>query len=123
MTAVMDDTAPVEMHTCRMHAIRSQAEEMLRAHGLADWSFTFNHRKTEMGLCRYDVKVIELSLYFVRLNGAEAVLAGGPQPDGKRDEDLDSRQLADGRQLDEQRRRLALRPLVLVEPRGDRDLG
>jgi predicted SprT family Zn-dependent metalloprotease len=46
---------------------------MLAYYGLCDWSFTFNRRKREMGLCLYEPKVIALSLHFIRLNGEEAI--------------------------------------------------
>jgi predicted SprT family Zn-dependent metalloprotease len=49
------------------------ANGLLAWYGLNDWTFTFNRRKTEMGLCLYSIKRIELSRYFVELNSAEAI--------------------------------------------------
>jgi predicted SprT family Zn-dependent metalloprotease len=52
---------------------RVLANELLAWYGLNDWTFTFNRRKTEMGLCLYARKRIELSRHFVELNGTEAI--------------------------------------------------
>jgi predicted SprT family Zn-dependent metalloprotease len=46
---------------------------LLDCHGLADWSFAFNRRKTQMGLCLYGVRAVELSTHFVERNGPEVV--------------------------------------------------
>ena len=59
--------------TNRALRIRELANEMLALYGLKDWTLTFNRRKTEMGLCLYSPKRIELSLYFIELNGDNAV--------------------------------------------------
>jgi predicted SprT family Zn-dependent metalloprotease len=59
--------------TSRALRIRQIANEMLTLYGLEDWTFTYNRRKTEMGLCLYSPKRIELSQYFIELNGDEAV--------------------------------------------------
>lgn len=42
-------------------------------HGLSGWSFGYNRRKRSLGLCRYEEKRIELSIYFVTNNSLEAV--------------------------------------------------
>ncbi len=47
--------------------------ELLIRHGLRDWSFAFNRRKQEMGLCLYGPQVIYLSVHFIELNEDEAV--------------------------------------------------
>jgi predicted SprT family Zn-dependent metalloprotease len=52
---------------------QSLALSLLRHHGLNDWTFTWNRRKRSLGLCRYHEKTIQLSVYFVRDNGIEAV--------------------------------------------------
>jgi predicted SprT family Zn-dependent metalloprotease len=46
---------------------------MLARYGLEDWTFRFNRRKTEMGLCLYGPKQIELSVHFVQRNSDEAI--------------------------------------------------
>jgi predicted SprT family Zn-dependent metalloprotease len=58
----------------RLVRVRALAHDLLRTHGLLDWSFGCNRRKTEMGVCLYDPKRIELSVYFVVLNDDETIL-------------------------------------------------
>jgi predicted SprT family Zn-dependent metalloprotease len=59
------------------HALRSEvrdlALQLMAQHGLHEWSFAFNRRKQALGLCRYAVKTIELSIYFVDGNGSEEI--------------------------------------------------
>lgn len=57
----------------RAMCVRGLARAMLASYGLKDWTFTFNRRKTEMGLCLYCPKRIELSVYFIELNNDEAI--------------------------------------------------
>ena len=57
----------------RAREVHRLAGELLDAHGLHDWSFSFNRRKRDMGLCLYGPRVIQLSLYFVLLNDDAAV--------------------------------------------------
>ncbi len=57
----------------RTAAARSLADHLLRSFGLADWTFRFNRSKCMMGLCRFDPKVIELSVHFVERNDDGAV--------------------------------------------------
>ena len=52
---------------------RDLACRLLTAYGLRDWSFAFNRSKRQMGCCRYDPKVIELSRYFVELNARDLI--------------------------------------------------
>ncbi|WP_432799372.1 SprT-like domain-containing protein [Poriferisphaera sp. WC338] len=52
---------------------RQLALELLKAHDLSDWSFTFNHRKRSLGLCRYREKQIELSLHYIKRNEHDAI--------------------------------------------------
>jgi predicted SprT family Zn-dependent metalloprotease len=59
--------------TTRAVAARRLAVELLATHGLPGWSFAFNRSKTNMGLCRYGPRVIELSIHFVERNGEEVV--------------------------------------------------
>src|SRR5262249_48938208 len=54
-------------------AAQSLANTMLQQHSLPGWRFTWNRRKRSLGLCRYREKTIQLSIYFVRDNGLEAV--------------------------------------------------
>jgi predicted SprT family Zn-dependent metalloprotease len=49
-------------------SVQALAHDLLRAHGLAHWSFGWNRRKRSLGLCRYREKRIELSAYFVAAN-------------------------------------------------------
>lgn len=49
------------------------ARQLMNAHGLNDWRFRFNRRKRAMGLCRYDRKIIELSIHFVLANAQSKV--------------------------------------------------
>jgi predicted SprT family Zn-dependent metalloprotease len=53
--------------------VRLLAEQLLAAHGLDGWSFRFNRSKLNLGLCRWGVRTIELSVYFVERNPLEAV--------------------------------------------------
>jgi predicted SprT family Zn-dependent metalloprotease len=50
------------------------AQRLLRLYGLEDWSFAYNRRKVEMGLCHFEARRIELSIYFVERNGMEAIV-------------------------------------------------
>jgi predicted SprT family Zn-dependent metalloprotease len=49
------------------------ASVLLASYGLDEWSFAYNRRKREMGLCLYEPKLIQLSLHFVLLNDDSAV--------------------------------------------------
>jgi predicted SprT family Zn-dependent metalloprotease len=42
-------------------------------HGLRGWSFAFNRRKEAVGLCVFDRRTIELSIYFVERNPEEEI--------------------------------------------------
>lgn len=46
------------------------ANRLLEAHGLteAGWTFAFNRRRRSLGLCRFDLKRIEISAPFTVLN-------------------------------------------------------
>jgi predicted SprT family Zn-dependent metalloprotease len=57
----------------RRTAARALAVELMACHGLHDWHFAFNRRKRAMGLCRYAVRTIELSIYLVDGNGADEI--------------------------------------------------
>lgn len=54
--------------------VRRLARELMDRHGLRDWMFGFNRRKRAMGLCRYEIKAIELSWDFVQRNPEEEIL-------------------------------------------------
>jgi predicted SprT family Zn-dependent metalloprotease len=54
-------------------AVRHLASELLDRYGLRDWSIQFNRRKTEMGLCLFDSRTIQLSIHFVELNDMDAI--------------------------------------------------
>ena len=59
------------------YARRSQARgvalELMALHGLQGWTFCFNRRKRTLGLCRYQEKAIELSVYLIDRNGTEEI--------------------------------------------------
>jgi predicted SprT family Zn-dependent metalloprotease len=57
----------------RALGVHKLACELLVRHGLRDWSFAFNRRKQEMGLCLYGPRTIFLSVHFIELNEDEAV--------------------------------------------------
>jgi predicted SprT family Zn-dependent metalloprotease len=57
----------------RFHDARKLAVELLAAHGLRDWKFRFNRRKRSMGMCFYEPRAIELSVYFVERNEGEEI--------------------------------------------------
>jgi predicted SprT family Zn-dependent metalloprotease len=46
----------------------------MRSFGLDDWSFGWNRRVWSMGLCRYSLRRIELSVHLVQRNPAEEVM-------------------------------------------------
>jgi predicted SprT family Zn-dependent metalloprotease len=50
------------------------AQELLAAHGLADWSFAYNRGKRTLGLCIYQRRAIELSIHFVLRNSPEEIV-------------------------------------------------
>jgi len=49
------------------------ARELLTAHGLTGWSFSFNRSRVNMGVCKYGPRTIELSTFFVERNTDEAI--------------------------------------------------
>jgi len=57
----------------RRNEVRKLAIELMARHGLRDWTFGFNRRKQTLGLCRYQAKGIELSIYFVDQNPIEEI--------------------------------------------------
>jgi len=56
------------LFTSRTREVERLARELLAAHGLLNWSFAFNRRKTTMGVCFYTRRTIELSIHFVERN-------------------------------------------------------
>jgi predicted SprT family Zn-dependent metalloprotease len=52
----------------RAVAARHLALDLMAVHGLRGWTFRFNRSKTNLGLCRYGPRVIELSVHFVERN-------------------------------------------------------
>jgi predicted SprT family Zn-dependent metalloprotease len=58
----------------KLREVQDLADDLLADHGLVAWSFAFNRRKTQMGICLETSKSIQLSAYFVLLNGDEAIL-------------------------------------------------
>ncbi|MCD4689695.1 MAG: SprT-like domain-containing protein [Desulfuromonadaceae bacterium] len=58
----------------RLTAIQKQADHLLREHGLADWSFDFDHATRRAGCCDYRRKRISLALQFSR-RASEAEIA------------------------------------------------
>src|SRR5436190_24197018 len=57
----------------RVGEVHRLACELLDSYGLQDWSFAFNRRKRDMGLCLYGSRVIQLSMHFILLNDNVAV--------------------------------------------------
>lgn len=47
-------------------AIRREAKELLKKHGLTEWTFSFDRAKTRAGVCHYRSKTIALSVYYVK---------------------------------------------------------
>src|SRR3954468_6565933 len=57
----------------RAVAARRLALDLMAGHRLRGWSFRFNRSKTNLGLCRYGPRLIELSVHFVERNSREEV--------------------------------------------------
>ena len=57
----------------RRTGARKLALELMARHGLHDWRFGFNRRKRSMGLCRFESRTIELSMYFVDGNSEDEI--------------------------------------------------
>lgn len=49
----------------RRNEVVQIAIELMQRYGLDRWQFAFNRRKRTLGLCRYDLRRIELSIHFV----------------------------------------------------------
>jgi hypothetical protein len=49
---------------------RKLALEVMARHALHGWTFNFNKRKRTLGLCRYEMHAIELSIYLVDRNSS-----------------------------------------------------
>lgn len=49
------------------------ALELMKAHGLRDWTYDTNNRKRALGLCFSELKKIELSVHFIEHNKASVV--------------------------------------------------
>lgn len=65
------ETSPSD---ARMDAVQKTALELMARHGLQGWSFRFNRRKRAMGMCFYQQRRLELSVYLVQRNGPEEIL-------------------------------------------------
>jgi predicted SprT family Zn-dependent metalloprotease len=57
----------------KTQVVRQLARQLFDLHSLAGWSFQFNRSRTQMGLCLYDARAIQLSAHFVELNDLGAV--------------------------------------------------
>jgi predicted SprT family Zn-dependent metalloprotease len=57
----------------RRSQVRTLAIELMSRHGLNDWTFAFNRRKSTLGLCRFGMKAIELSIYLVDRNELDEI--------------------------------------------------
>jgi predicted SprT family Zn-dependent metalloprotease len=64
---------PIALRHPRRAAVRQSALELMARHGLRDWTFAFNRRKRALGLCHYETRTIELSIYLVDKNGPEEI--------------------------------------------------
>ena len=49
------------------------ARELLTTHGLTGWSFRFNRSRVNMGVCKYGLRLIELSAFFVDRNSEQVI--------------------------------------------------
>jgi len=58
-----------------LFSAQQSANNLMVQHGLIEsgWSFAFNRRKRSLGLCRYETKRIELSVFFVTSNNEPEV--------------------------------------------------
>jgi len=65
---------PIALRHARRVAVRQVALDLMARHGLHGWGFAFNRRKRALGLCRYETRAIELSIYLVDQNGPEEVV-------------------------------------------------
>src|SRR5437879_2661559 len=63
----------IRVRSARRSEVRKLALTLIAQHGLHDWTVAFNKRKRTLGLCRYGVKAIELSVYLVDRNGEEEI--------------------------------------------------
>lgn len=59
------------MSEVRLVEVAELASELLRQHGLGDWSFSFDRARTRAGLCNYRAKQISLSRHYVLLSSME----------------------------------------------------
>jgi predicted SprT family Zn-dependent metalloprotease len=57
----------------RRSAARTLALQLMAEHGLHGWTFAFNKRQRTLGLCRYGLRAIELSIHLVDRNSAEEI--------------------------------------------------
>ena len=63
-----------ELFTDRIRQVRKMAYDLLAQHGLKDWTFAFNRRKRCLGLCLYQLRTIELSVFLVKGSSQEEIL-------------------------------------------------
>ena len=57
----------------KLEQARALAEDLLREHGLLEWTFKFDQAKRRFGSCRYHTKTITLSKHLTQLNAASQV--------------------------------------------------
>src|ERR1700722_17840393 len=60
--------------TERIRQVRQLAYDLMAQHGLLAWTFAFNRRKSSLGLCLYELRTIELSVFFVIRNPHEEIV-------------------------------------------------
>src|SRR3954447_25950603 len=65
--------SPIATRYARRVEVRRLALQLMAQHGLHDWHFVFNRQTRNMGLCRYSIRTIELSIYLVDRNGLEEI--------------------------------------------------
>src|ERR1041384_3767501 len=63
-----------ETFSQRIAEVRKLAHGLLSQHGLHEWGFAFNRRKSSLGLCVYHCRTIELSVYLVLRNTQDELL-------------------------------------------------
>jgi predicted SprT family Zn-dependent metalloprotease len=66
-------TLSIAERYARRQQVRNLALGLMTQHGLKGWSFDFNRHKRTLGVCRYEARAIELSVYLVYHNGPDEV--------------------------------------------------
>jgi predicted SprT family Zn-dependent metalloprotease len=62
------------MRKMTLQDILNLGAELLQTYGLTDWTMGFNRQKRNLGLCRYRVKRIELSIDYALTASADSIV-------------------------------------------------